>query len=293
MVLKTTKCIFLLFALYLTPRLFSLEEDVDLHDFYYKVDMFLEEKKGVFVALTDMIFESEMSAEISQLRTFTQQDKTVSNMKALNNRIKNDITTINKKAHILGFYGAKTSYKIQVENSKNIRVKMYINLGRIFNLKLNIKYLNQDDEFNRKYNSIMQAKLRMFKASIAEIKALVDIAVKDLRRDGFFEPSVTEKRVCIDYKAHSAILNLSIDPGKKVCFSETEIRAFPDISTEFIKNRIVWNEGDFFDIEDLEATAENLKNTQIFSNVKIEPAKDRLIDNKIPMIIELEEDKKH
>ena len=83
------------------------------------------------------------------------------------------------------------------------------------------------------------------------------------------------------------------NPGKKVYFASTEIKALPGIDEEFIQNRIVWDQGEIFDIRKVESTVRNLKNTQIFSNVKAEPIKKRIDDEKIPMLLELEEDKKH
>jgi translocation and assembly module TamA len=269
------------------------EEDLDLHNFHYKVNFVLEERQNIFGMLTEIISESEIAAEINQLRTFALQDKTISNMRALIERVNSDINTIQKKAHALGFYGAKVHHKIRVEDSENVSVSIYVDLGQIYNLKLDVKYLNQNKEFNKIHDKIMQAKLRMFKASIAEIKALIEIALKDLQKNGFFEPEVLEKKVRVNYGANEAVLYLVINAGKKVYFSNTEIKAFPAIDEEFIRNRIIWNQGEIFDIEKVESTVENLKNTQIFSNVKAEPLKSRLNDDKIPMLLELEEDKKY
>lgn len=269
------------------------EEDLDLHNFHYKVNFVLEERQNIFGMLTEIISESEIAAEINHLRTFALQGKTVSNMRALAERISLDINTIHKKAHSLGFFGTKIHHKVHVEDPENVSVSIYVDLGQIYNLKLNVKYLNQDEEFNETHDRIMQSKLRMFKASIAEIKALIDIALKDLQKNGFYEPEVLEKKVRVNYEANEAVLSLVIDPGKKVYFANTEVKAFPDIEEEFIRNRIVWNQGEVFNIEKVEATVENLKSTQIFSNVKAEPIKSCLRDDKIPMLLELEEDKRH
>ncbi|MDR1375231.1 MAG: BamA/TamA family outer membrane protein [Holosporaceae bacterium] len=269
------------------------EEDLDLHNFHYRANLVLEEKQNILGALTEIISESEMATEINQLRTFALQNKTISNMRALIDRINSDINIIYKKAHSLGFFGAKIYHKILVKNPNNINVNIYVDLQQIYNLKLNIKYLNRNKEFNETHNEIMQSKLRIFKASIAEIKALIDVAVRDLQKNGFYEPKILEKKVRVNYEASEAILYLAIDPGKKVHFGDTEIKAFSGIDEEFIRNRIVWNQGEVFDIEKIESTVENLKNTQIFSNVKAEPINSRPENTRIPILLELEEDKKH
>jgi translocation and assembly module TamA len=264
----------------------------DLRDFHYTADLQLEEESGLFNSMTDMISESEISTEIKQLRTFDQQDKTINSMKALDDRVGDDVKNIHQKLHRLGFFESKVHHEIRVKNRK-AHVKMRVIFGQIFNLKLNIHYQNQSAAFNEKYAAVMMEKLRMFKASIPEVKALMAIALKDLQRDGFFEPQILQKTLSVNHEAKNAVLNLVIDPGKKVTFADLEIAAFPGIDEEFIKNRIDWREGEIFDIEKVEFTAENLKNTRIFSEVKIEPVAERVTKNGVPMRVELLEDKKH
>jgi translocation and assembly module TamA len=84
-----------------------------------------------------------------------------------------------------------------------------------------------------------------------------------------------------------------IDPGKKVRFHTTEIKAFPGIKTGFIRDCLLWEEGEIFDAQKLMHTADDFRNSQIFSTVKIEPMPDKMIADKIPILVELSEDKKH
>jgi translocation and assembly module TamA len=274
-----------------TLNAFSYESD--LRDFRYSVEAILKQDQNIIEIVSDIISESEISTEIKQLRTFERQDKPVGSMRALKDRINNDITTIRKKACFLGFYGTKIRYDINSDDPKNVAVKIVVDFGEKFNLKLNVRYENQDEEFNLRYSSILQATLRRFKASVEEIKSLIGIAVVDLQRNGFYKPKIVEKKVRIDYEAREAILNLTIDPGEKVFFSDIKIKSFPNISDEFVRNRIAWEDGELFDIKKVESTAEKLKNTQIFSKVKIEPDENKIQNQKIPMIVELQEDKKH
>ncbi|MDR2724051.1 MAG: BamA/TamA family outer membrane protein [Holosporaceae bacterium] len=278
------------FTLCFVSKIFP--QDSEFYNFRYKAELTMKKDQNFIETFADMISESQIIAEIKQLRTFSQQDKPINNMRVLESRVVDDIALMYKKAHFLGFYNARISHKIYNNNSKST-VKIHVNLGKKFNLKLNVHYLNQNKEFNGCYASILQKDLRNFKASIEEIKALIAIAINHLQKDGFFKPKVLEKKVYIDYEAGKAVLNLIIDPGQRVFFSDVDIRSFPDISDDFIKNRIIWEKGEIFNIEKVKLTAENLKNTQIFSKVKVKPNEKSIANGKVSMIIELQEEKKH
>ncbi|MDR0968719.1 MAG: BamA/TamA family outer membrane protein [Holosporaceae bacterium] len=266
--------------------------EADLRDFNYRVDLILKQEQNIVEIASDMIFDSEIASTIKQLRTFARQSKPVSNMRALKDRIINDMATIRKKAHIMGFYGAKIRYDIDSANPKEVIVKLRVDLGTKFNLKLNVSYLNQDEEFNKTHSALLQENLRRFKASIEEIKSIIGIAVSDLQASGFFKPEILEKKARIDYATGEVVLNLKIDPGLKVFFSDVKIKSFPDISDEFIKNRIAWEKGELFDIRKVESTVERLRSSQIFSKIKIEPDEKAIDGEKLPMIIETKEEKK-
>ncbi|MDR0677295.1 MAG: BamA/TamA family outer membrane protein [Holosporaceae bacterium] len=253
----------------------------------------MKKKQNLFETLSDLISESDLVTEIKQLRIFSQQNKSVSSMKTLKDRISNDIKIIYQKTHMAGFYSAVAKYDIDTTNSERVKVKIDVDLGKKFKLKLNLNYFNRDADFQKRHSLLLEKDLQMFKASVDEIVFFIKIALKNLQKEGFFSPKIIEKKVWIDYEKKEAILNLTIDPGQKVFFSEAKIKAFPDIDEQFIRNRIIWKKGEEFDIEKVESTAENLKNTQIFAKVKVKPDSNSIVDDKIPMIIELSEEKKH
>ncbi|MDR1551755.1 MAG: BamA/TamA family outer membrane protein [Holosporaceae bacterium] len=263
----------------------------DFHDFCYKADIILKKDQSIFETLADIISESQIMLESKTLRVFSQQDKTVSNMRALKERITQAVEAIHKKAHMQGFYGAEIHHTIRKSNP--VEVKIYVNLGNKFNLKLDASYVGQSDDFCRKHMEILHSDLRRFKASIEEIKALIEIAVRNMKQNGFFEPKILEQRVSVDYEKHEATLHLMIDPGAKVFFSDVRIKSFPNIKDCFVKNRIAWSEGEVFDISKVEETTDCLMNSQIFSKVKIKPDEDAILGDRVPMLIELEEEKRH
>ena len=154
--------------------------------------MTVKKDQSLIETLTDMISESQIIAEIKQLRTFSLQNRPVNNMRALKNRIINDIALMHKKAHFSGFYDTKISHKIIKISTENVVVRIRLDFGQKFNLKLNVRYANQDEKFNNHYASILQKDLRKLKASMKEIKSLIGIAINNLQKNGFFKPEILE-----------------------------------------------------------------------------------------------------
>lgn len=296
MVLKNFLYLTLLFFFEICTADFGSDSscfDLEFRDFRYKADLVLDTEHSLVGIVEDMFSGSEIEEEIKSLRTFKEQGKTVSNIRALTDRIKLDISTIYKKTHMLGFYETNVRYKTQVKGKNEVIITIYVDLGKIFKLELNVKYLDRDDEFGKKYRELLQQRSKNLTASIIDIKNIISGAVYDLQTDGFFDPEIIEKRVRIDYDKKIAVLNLTIDPKQNAKFYFTEIKAYPGIDPQFIKNRILWSEGAVYDIRKIDKTSDDLQNTQIFSNVKVEPLKDQICGDRVPILISLEEDKRH
>ncbi|MDR0678495.1 MAG: hypothetical protein LBF44_03095, partial [Holosporaceae bacterium] len=59
------------------------------HNFRYNVDMIVTKNQNLVENLTDLISESAIVTDIKRLRIFSQQNKPISNMRALKDRITN------------------------------------------------------------------------------------------------------------------------------------------------------------------------------------------------------------
>lgn len=267
-------------------------DTTELRNFSYSANINIEMDKSIFEHISDVISESEISSAIKQLRTFSQQEKPVSNMKALRDRVKRDVGRIYEKAYKLGFYEAHVEHKIRSDGRRAV-VDIHVDLGSQFNLKLNLIFPNQDKNFTKHYEQIMHPQVRKIKAVIPDMEKLIQSIVTQLQRDGFVNPLVLEKKARVEYNEKYVELRVKIDPRSKVGFGDVHIKAFDGISTEFIKNRIDWTEGELFNIDKVISTTENLKNTQIFSKVKVEPDLEHIVDDMVPMIVDLNEEKKH
>ena len=272
----------------------------DLRDFRYSVEFNLEHKAGLLQMLKNLLSESEIDSMTNDLRIVALQNKPINHMRALKDRIKNDIEEINRRAHALGFFNSHVDYKINQKKDRSVHIIIDIKPGRMFDLQLDVSYANYQNVVLYKHQHRMTKKCRGMKASIKNITELIQLALKDLQTDGFFSPRVVTQRVHLDYDNQIANLELVIDPGKRALFGYTKIDTFEGIDKTFIQNRLEWQSGDVFDIRKLEETKDNLSDTQIFSKIKIKPNAEHFIDKKnngfdgkVPIDLTLEAEKKH
>ena len=91
----------IIFSLYffLFSALWAIDED--FHDFYYQADLVIDMERSLLGRIGDLFTGSEIEDDILSLRTFSEQNKRVSNLRALSDRINTDISEIHKKAHNL------------------------------------------------------------------------------------------------------------------------------------------------------------------------------------------------
>ena len=269
---------------------FDQSSAVEPRDFFYKADLHLKENENMFGVLTEIISESEMKASIRSLRTFEQSGHRVASMHSLEDRVQKDVEQIYKKTHALGFYNTEISYKIYNEMDP-VLVEVYVNLGKPFHLEINVEYVGLDEVASKKYKELLKSRVLLSGASLPEIRQVIENAIFDLKSSGYYDPKVLEKRVYLKHSKRTAVLNLKIDPGEQVKFSNTVVKAFPEISEEYLRNRIDWDEGEIFDVRKIESTTEILRNSQIFSDIKIQPIESEKENDKIPMLLAVEKNK--
>ncbi len=268
-------------------------EYADMSDFHYTATLSIKNDNNLFGMLFRIVAGSDIEEEIKSLRTFTEASKTVSNMRSLKDRIESDVVAIYEKTHDLGFYSSDVKYSIEIKDSKHAVVKVAVNTGKLFKLKLNLKYIGKDEAFSKQQSSILNKSLQNYSSAMADVQQLINEAIRNLEEIGYYAPEIIEKRIHLNYERNEAELNLSIKPGNCGVFSFTEVQAFPGISEDFIRNRITWDQGETYNIKKIKETKNNLKSTQIFADVQVEGITSKIVDDKVPILIKVEEDKKH
>ena len=265
----------------------------ELRDFTYTVELSISKDSSFLEDISDFISESEIQTEIEKLSVFSQQDKPVSSVVALTDRLNKDMKTIHKNLHTFGYYDAEADYDIKIEEDNSVAVFIKVDTKKKYGLNFSIKFVDQDEKFNKYYSEILEKKYGRLKASMLEIRNIIEETLSLLKNIGFYKPEALKKKVFINYKKGTAFLDLEIACGENVDFGETKIMAFPGIDEQFIRNRLKWDQGEVFDQDKIYSSVAELKNTQIFSTVEIEPSPSDLKGKSLPICVKVEEDKKN
>lgn len=266
---------------------------LELRDFPYTVELSIKKDGSFLEDISDFILESEIQTEMKKLAVFSQQNKPVSSIVMLTDRLNGDIKTIHKNLHTLGYYNAKVNYDMKANDDNSVIVFIKIDTKNKFNLDFSVKFTDQDEKFNEYYLDVLKKKYRRSKASMLEIRNVIDETLSSLKNVGFYNPIAQKKRVFINYEKGTAFLDLEIVCGENVDFGETRIQAFSGIDEQFIRNRLKWNRGEVFNQDKIYSSVAELKNTQIFSTVEIEPLLSDLNGKSLPICVKVEEDKKN
>jgi len=273
----------------------------DMYNFYYDVHINLQEDTNIIKMVSGFISKSEIKEIIDNLRLEKEKNKKVHNMHVLRDRIRNAIETIKRKTHSLGFFNAKATYEIKQVSDKNLNIYIKVKLGDAFKLQTQMHFDRNGD-----FSEIEQKgrdRASKVTASLRNITNVAKATLTDLQEIGYYKPEFKEQRVHVDFEKKIATLVLAVNPGARVVFGDSNIKAFKGIDEKFISNRIAWNKGEFFNIQKIKSTVEALRSSQIFSKIEVKPVKDGYvketipdepaIDGEIPMEIIVEEDKKH
>lgn len=249
-------------------------------------------QKSIFSMLSEALVESEMKSFLKELKIYKLMDRTVSSLTVLRGRVDEDVDTLRRKLKYLGFYKADVGIGYVIKKNK-VKLILSIKTGPKYRILVDIKCEKQDCDFSKTYTQSINKRIKYFYATMEDISHILKMVIKNFQTDGYYDANIYYKNLQIDDNGKTAVLNLSVNQLNKGVFGKTSIVAFPGINTEFIKNRICWKEGDSFDISKVDDTLSDLRDSQIFMTVNARKEETKIVDNKVPMIIELEEDKKH
>ena len=80
-----------LLLIFILSTVSAFGKDVELRDFFYTVELSIKKDSSVFDEMVELFSESKIKSEVKKLAIFSQQNKPVSNMTALNDRLSKDI----------------------------------------------------------------------------------------------------------------------------------------------------------------------------------------------------------
>lgn len=189
--------------------------------------------------------------------------------------IKGFVDNITAYTHSMGYYRSKVE-ATTTDNSIVITIQK--------NEPIKVALINMSEEF-KPFALFKQGK-RFKTTDFTQTKKKI---VRYLEEHGY--PTYTLKaKALVDVDDYRVDINMSIDKGVKRYFAQTDINNSSKINNELIAEKIVYKEGELYDVLKLETSYENIYQLGVFDQIKME-ADFNHTDGKSPINLTLEEGK--
>ncbi|MDF3033635.1 MAG: ytfM [Alphaproteobacteria bacterium] len=112
---------------------------------------------------------------------------------------------------------------------------------------------------------------------------------KYLRNHGYPYGDMAEPEGQIDREAKRINVIFRAKPGQYATFGKADITGLKDLPSQFVRNRLVWQEGERFDERRLEITRHKLMGTGLFSAIDIRPDENAPASGVVPLSVKVTE----
>lgn len=229
----------------------------------------------------------KMNSDLIRLK-----DRPLISLRFLKKRADNDRETIIKILKSKGFFKCKAEIGIDTKPSR-VSVSVTINLGPRFILKkVNIKVTGGEEQ----PESIIPDS---FKSDISNGKPYKSTLVADtqetiilfFKKAGYPFVKMSDYEIIADHKENSVSINYTIDTGSKAVFGETTFKGLESVDQTYLLPKIMWKQGDIYNIDLVKKTHGKLTGLGLFSIVHVVEGKSPDEKGRLPVTIEVKERK--
>lgn len=100
-----------------------------------------------------------------------------------------------------------------------------------------------------------------------------------------------DRTVVVDHGDHSVAVTLSIDPGPRAVFGETQFQGLRSVEEAYVRRFVPWKPGESFDSRRLEKLRADLSKTRLFRSVVVDHPKTPGEETSVPITVKLSEAK--
>ncbi|MGE5548636.1 MAG: autotransporter assembly complex protein TamA, partial [Solirubrobacterales bacterium] len=112
-----------------------------------------------------------------------------------------------------------------------------------------------------------------------------------LAEQGYPLAKVAERRVVVDHAVHSMQVALDVDTNGLAHFGEVTVTGLDEVRESYVRNRIPWQRGDVFSVEQVEVLRKALVDSRLFVAVKVATAQELEPGGLLPITIDVSEAK--
>jgi len=193
-------------------------------------------------------------------------------LNALNQRIKNDLLRLKQALAEKGYFDGQVDYSLKPESSP-IDITLTYTLGKRYKISKITLMAEKDMEEPLQLTPSKAAKKIQLNigddVDLGTIHEANQRLRKHLRDHGYPSAEMSEPEGEIDRTEKRLHIIFQAVPGTRGTFGKAKISGLKNLDPQFVRNRIVWQEGELFDERKMEKTRRKLMGTGLFSAVEI------------------------
>ncbi len=205
---------------------------------------------------------------------------------ALNHRIRNDVARLKQALVEKGYLDGNVEFAL-IKGTDPITVALTFTTGKRYKIS-NISVATIEDVTERLQLTPSRAEkeIRLHPGDDVDLIRIQEAnqrLAKYLRDHGYPYGSMDEPEGRIDRDAKQVHIIFRANPGPRGSFGKTEITGLKNLDPQFVRNRLIWKEGERFDKRVLENTRLKLMGTGLFSTVEIKPDENAPASELVPL----------
>lgn len=111
--------------------------------------------------------------------------------------------------------------------------------------------------------------------------------IRILKTRGYPFPKIEDRKAFINRETQRLTVELKVRSGPLARFGPTSLEGPRDVEESYIRGFVTWEEGEPYNIEEVEETANDLRASGLFESAVVQPAESLDSDGELPMTIEV------
>lgn len=209
-------------------------------------------------------------------------------LNGLYHRIKSDVERLKHALSEKGYFDGQVEFVV-TETTKPILVKMTYTLGKRY--KISEIAVMTTESTSAPLQLAPSKAAKTIQLTLGEDVDLMRIQEanqrlgKYLREHGYPYAEMAEPEGQVDRDKKQLHIIFRAIPGGYAGYGKTKITGLKDLDQQFVRNRLVWQEGDRFDERELEKTRQKLMGTGLFAGIEIKPDEDAIKSEVVPLSV--------
>jgi translocation and assembly module TamA len=209
-------------------------------------------------------------------------------LNALYYRIKGDVKHLKRAMAEKGYFDGKVKF-IVTEKADPVTVTLTYTLGKRYKIsEIAVRTTESDLEPLRLAPSKIAKTVHLIvgeDVDLVRIQEANQRLGKYLRDHGYPFADMAEPEGQIDRDKKQIHVIFRAIPGGHAAFGKTKITGLKDLNQKFVRNRLVWQEGEEFDEQKLENTHRKLMGTGLFASIEVKPDEDAIQSETVPLTV--------